>query len=157
MDRLLILLLMSGFCAAGVASDLRYPVPDGARNPRHIRLADTGGEQDYFDVARPYPSVSVLDHYRKVFAKWTECKPPEPWQSFGDVSGAQPRFIHQLIWQWVKPDNRSVMTLLIRYESEGARHRVRPDNDIQRVVLIEYAVPDGLAAAKELGGKCGGA
>jgi hypothetical protein len=145
-------------CSACLAADLRYPVPPGAKDQHHVRLSDTGGEQDYFAIVQVYPSTSVLDHYRNVFAQWTECKPAEPgWQSFGDVSGTKPRFVHQLLREWVRSDNKSVVTLGVMYYSEGSQHRVRPDSDTQRVVLIEYEVPDGRAAAEYLGYKCNGA
>jgi len=153
-------LLLLAFCVSNVclAADLRYPVPPGAKDQRHVRLADTGGEQDYFVVVQPYPSTSVLEHYRKVFARWIECKPAEAgWQSFGDLSAPTPRLVHQLLREWVRPDNKSVVTLGIMYYSDGTQRRQLPDNDTQRVVLIEHEVPDGRAAAKELGYTCNGA
>jgi hypothetical protein len=150
-------LLLLGFCGAVLAAAMQYPIPDGARNQRHLRLFDTGGEQNYFEIVRPYPSTFVLEQYRKVFSRWTECKPAETWQSFGDLSTPKPRFVHQLLREWVRPDNRSVVTLAVLYYSEGTEHRARPDNDTQRVVLIEYEVPDGRAMAENLGYKCNGA
>ena len=147
----LLLLVAGGAC---LGAPMQYPVPDGAQNQRHLRLSDTGGEQDYFEIARPYPSTFVLDHYRKVFSQWKECKSAETWQSFGDLSVPQPRFVHQLLREWVSPDNKSVATLALLYYSAGSQHRAVPDNDTQRVVLIEYKVPDGGAMAETLGYKC---
>jgi hypothetical protein len=89
-----LLLLAFWLCGACIAAELRYPAPPGAKDQRHVRLSDTGGEQDYF---------------------------------------------------------------VIMYYSEGSQHRARPDSDTQRVVLIEYEVPDGKAAAEYLGYKCNGA
>ena len=139
-----------------MASDLRYPLPEGAQHRQHLRLANMG-EQDYFEIDRPYPSTFVLDHYRKVFRRWTECKLDDTWRSFGDVSGSNPRFIHQLVREWLRSDNHSVVTLAIRYYSKGAQHRALPDDDIQRVVLIEYEVPDAKAMVEQRGSKCNGA
>ena len=140
-----------------IAAPTRYPIPSGATAIRHLRITDTGGEQDYFEIRLEYPSTLILDHYRKVFSRWTECKPPKTWQSFGDITGPSPRFIHQLLSQWVSADNRSSVTLAARYYSEGVQHRSRPDNDIQRVALIEYKVPDARAHAALLGYQCAGA
>ena len=47
-------------CTPGIATELRYPVPTGAKDQRHVRLSDTGGEQDFFEITQPYPSTSVL-------------------------------------------------------------------------------------------------
>lgn len=53
-------LLLLLVCTPGIATELRYPVPTGAKDQRHVRLSDTGGEQDFFEITQPYPSTSVL-------------------------------------------------------------------------------------------------
>lgn len=152
----MLMMLLVGLCGSSVAAEERYSMPQGAQHQQHVRLSNMG-EQDYFEISRPYPSTYVLDHYRKVFKRWTECKPEETWRSFGDVSGSKPRFIHQLVREWLRSDNHSVVTLAIRYYSTGAQHRALPDDDIQHVVLIEYEVPDAKAMAEQRGYKCNGA
>ena len=143
MSRLVIVLLLFVAADCSYAAEPRYPTPPGARDARHVRLADTGGEQDFFVVSERYPSTAVLERYRKVFSQWTECKPAGgTWQSFGAVSGANPRFVHQILREWVRPDNKSLVTVALFYRSEGAQFRARPDSDTQHVVLIEYATED---------------
>ena len=155
--RALAFLCLAALSGQSIAAETRYPVPDGATSVKHVRLADTAGEQDYFEIKLAYPSTSVLEHYRKVFSHWTQCKPNELWQSFGDLSGPKPRFVHQLLWEWVSADNRSVVTLGVFYHSDGVQHRAKPDGDTQHVVLIEYMVPDARAMAAQLGYRCTGA
>ena len=154
--RILLLIVLVLLNEGLSAAPSRYPVPNGAIEVQHVRLADTGGEQDFFKIELKYPSTSVLDHYRNVFSRWGECKPKGAWQSFGDLTGNKPLFVHQLLWEWVSADNRSVATLAIRYYSDGVQYRAQPDIDTQHVVLIEYKVPDARAMAKELGYQCAG-
>jgi hypothetical protein len=55
---------------------------------------------------------------------------------------------------WVTEDNREVITLSIRYTSEGADWKDRPDNDLQNVVLIYEKVFDARQAARTKGASC---
>lgn len=95
--RLMVLLLSIVWVTSVLAFPSHYPIPDGAIEVNHIRLIDTGGEQDYFKIKLPYLSTLVLEHYRKVFITWRECKHDEKWQSFDDLSGLKPQAIHQLL------------------------------------------------------------
>ena len=146
------LALISG---AAIADETRYPVPKGAIDVKHVRLADNGGEQDYFDVRLGYPSTRVVDHYRKVFKSWIECKPSNEWALFSDRRGSNPIFVHQSVWHWVRSDDNAIVTLAIRYYSNGSEYRVKPDSDIQHVVLIEYASPEARTEAEKMGAICG--
>ena len=138
-----------------IADATRYPVPKGAMDVKHVRLADTGGEQDYFDVRLAYPSTRVLNHYRKVFENWIECRNRSVWESFGERTGPHPRFVNQLLWNWVRSDDNAIVTLVIRYYSNGIEYRVPPDSNIQHVVLIENASPQARALAEKMGATCG--
>lgn len=142
---------------AGTASAdaTRYPLPKGAMDVKNVRLVDTGGEQDFFDVRLPYPSPRVLNHYRKVFGSWVECRHRSLWESFADRTSPRPRYVNQLLWNWVRSDDQAIVTLAIRYYSDGSEYRVPPDSNIQHVVLIEYASPQARAIAEKMEATCG--
>ena len=146
------LALISG---AAIADATRYPVPKGAIDVKHVRFTDSGGEQDYFDVRLAYPSTRIVNHYRKVFESWIECRPSKEWISFRDRRGPRPIFVHQSVWHWVRSDNNAFVTLAIRYYSNGSEYRVEPDSDIQHIFLIEYASPDARAVTDKTGAICG--
>ena len=139
---------------AAIADATRYPLPKGAVDAKHVRLGN-GGEQDYFDVRLAYPSTRIVNHYRKVFESWIECKPSNVWISFRDRRGSRPLFVHQSVWHWVRSDDNAIVTLAIRYYSNGSEYRVKPETDIQHIFLIEYPSPGARAMAEKMGAICG--
>jgi hypothetical protein len=144
-----------GISFSAQAVSTRYPVPNGAIDPKHVTLSGGASEQDYFAIKLAYPSIAVLDHYKRVFKGWTECKPRNTWESFGDISVPEPRFIHQLMWMWIDSENRKLIVLGIQYWSKGPDYRPEPDNDVQHAYLLEVKPDDARTQAEQMGTKCG--
>lgn len=141
--------------AAWASDHLMFPVPSSAKGPRHIYLQDSAGEQDYFSIRLAYPSTRVLEHYQTVLQAWVTCQPSRPeWQSFEDATGSQPRFLHQLIRHWISRDNKSLVTVALRYSSKGAKWRSEPDSDLQEVFVLKYLSLDAKVDVRLLGASC---
>lgn len=120
----------------------------------HFQLADTGGQEDFFYARLPYPPVQIVNHYRKVFGNWIECRPRSAWRSFHDRKEGHPTFVHQLEWHWIRADDAAVLTLTIRYHSAGDDVRDKPASDIQHVTPVEYPTAEARAVAESMGANC---
>ena len=109
------------------AAETRYPVPSDAYGIGHLTVKSSGAEEDYFSIKLRYPSKAVVHHYQKLLESWIECDESQPtWQSFGDLSGETPRFVHQLVQNWISRDNGTLVTLGIQYVSAGIESRTTP-------------------------------
>jgi hypothetical protein len=143
--------------AAAFAADTMYPVPTGAIDVGHHVLQPGVYEEDHFFLTERYPGNSALTHYEDVFSHWQSCHgPSEGWQSFGDASGSEKVFIHQLLRYWVNPQNDVALTLVLRYESPGLATREAPSSDRQFVALMRLRLRPGEAAKHlaPMGVKC---
>lgn len=131
-----------------------YSVPDGASEIGHVALQAGVYEQDHFFLAERYPRTTAVEHYSALFAAWRPCNATDDWDSYPDVSGAEPRFVHQLIRHWVNPQNDVAITLVLRYTSLGLQIRAVPDNDSQQVLLLRLKRKDAEKGLTEIGAKC---
>ena len=149
----LLLALIQSAVALGAATS--YPVPEGAFEAGHASIRPGRTEQDHFSIRHAFPSTAVIDHYRGYFSRFVECRGRgSAWEAGPDGSTRPPKFIHQLVKIWVTGDNREVITLSIRYTSEGSGWMDRPENDLQSVVLIYEKVFDARQAARAKGASC---
>jgi hypothetical protein len=154
-NRFLLLFLALVRSTAVLGAATMYPVPEGAFDVGHASIRPGRTEQDHFRVRHAFPSTAVIDHYRGYFSRFVECRGRgSAWEAGPDGSTRPPKFIHQLVKIWVTEDNREVITLSIRYTSEGAQWMDRPDNDLQNVVLIYEKVFDARQAARVKGASC---
>ena len=153
--RRLLLLFALVQCSAALGATTSYPVPEGAFDVGHASIRPGRTEQDHFSIRHAFPSTAVIDHYRGYFSRFLECRGRgSAWETGPDGSTRPPRFIHQLVKIWVTEDNREVISLSIRYTSEGADWKERPDNDLQNVVLIYERVTNAMQAARDKGASC---
>ncbi len=155
MNRLAAALLLCAVPLMAAATEIMFPVPKGAKGVSHVQLGPDGGEQDYFWLDESYPSTSAIDHYSRLFAKWRPCQLPEKeWSAFGDASSDSPRFIHQLVRQWVSRSNDVAVTVLLRYSSPGLREHIVPDSNRQFVAVIRHRMPNAAQELAKTGAKC---
>ncbi len=132
-----------------------FPLPNGALESRHVALQLGVYEQDSFVLEEAYPSTSALAHYERVFAKWVSCPArPSQWESFGDVSGVQPRFHHQLMRHWVNPGNNTAVTVALRYTSTGSHVRAAPDSTRQSVTVLRLNTKNAKSSLAQIGAAC---
>jgi len=140
--------------SCATADKLMFATPPGAESPRHV-VVGPDAEQDYFWLTATYPATPALAHYEKVFAAWTECKPwATGWEGYGDLASGDPRYVHRFTRNWISRDNKQAVTVLFQYQSMGAGHKERPDNDRQSVSVIDYRVPDAAAFFAEMKVTC---
>jgi hypothetical protein len=112
-------------------------------------------EQDFFWIKAEYPAVPALSHYEKVFSDWLRCRSKQDeWSGYGDISGAEHRYLHNLVRYWISPQNDRAITLLMRYESKGAQYRKRPDNQEQFVAVIQHWTADAAGWLANLDVQC---
>jgi hypothetical protein len=131
------------------------PVPPGAKGVQYVQLYGGRHKQVSYVLSVPYPDDRAVTHYRSVLTGWRECRTAESsWQSFGDLAVKPPRFVHQLLRAWVRPDNRAVATLALVYVSPGVEYRVSPETDKQRVVMIVSASANADEEVRDLGYVC---
>lgn len=151
-----VLLAVFASPTAALAGSLpMYPLPKGADRPGHVVISQGVAEQDYFWLKAPYPTTPAVTHYTKVFSTWKQCGSPEKgWDSFGDVSSGQNRYLHQFVRYWISPTNDRAVTLLIQYQSAGVAPRKSPDDDSQYVVLVQHQVRDAAAFFASVDVKC---
>ena len=136
----LVLALLMNTATAG---NLMFALPAGAESANHVVISPGVGEQDYFWLKVAFPDSPALPHYANVFSQWVECKPWQAgWRGYGDIANGANRYVHEFQRHWINKENNRAVTLLLRYESPGAKYRARPDNDKQFVAVISYRVPD---------------
>jgi hypothetical protein len=120
--------------ACGNEDALMYSLPPNALEARHIKLSDTGDEQDYFFVEEAYPSTRVLDHYRTLFAGWTECTGPNPeWESFADSATGKLRYVRQLPRWWINAEGDTIVMVALLYESGDG---ISPEQAARQKVIV---------------------
>lgn len=115
------------------------------------------GNQIFFKVKAQYPNQDVLNYYKDAINEpWIKCSDNNDWENFGDISGNEPLFIHQISQRWVNKDKNRLLLLAIKYRSQGSESRKTPDNNIQNVYLVEYFVSDVHETLSSLGAACNG-
>lgn len=140
---------------ACATDNLMFPTPRNAEQRGHVVLQPSIAEQDHYFVVEEFPSTTVFDHYNKVFAKWISCKAPHPgWISYGDLSSRSERFIHINTKFWVSKDNKTSITVFLRYESRSADDHVRPDNNRQFVGVLRHRVDDARSLLSTFNAEC---
>ena len=155
MRTVLFIACIVGANVAAAADNLMFPTPRNAEQRGHAVIQRSVAEQDYYFVNADFPSTVVLDHYNKVFAKWVPCKTPEAgWVSYGDLSSGPGRFIHSRVKYWVSEDNKTAVTVFLRYVSKGADDRLRPDNNRQLVGVLRHRVDDARAFLSTFSATC---
>ena len=151
----LFMIFIVGANAAGAADKLMFPVAKSAEQLGHVVLQPSIAEQDHYSVNAEFPSTTVLDHYDKVFAKWVSCKTADSgWISYGDLSSGSGRFIHNNVKYWVSKDNKTAITVFLRYESKRDFDRLRPDNNRQFVGVLRHRVDDARGFLSAFHAKC---
>ena len=132
-----------------------FPVPAGALETRQFPLENGRAFQTDFTMQVRYPGTPALDHYAKtVKAPWVRCEwSGLEWQRFLDSTASPPHTVHQQLHMWLNPDSRRTLMLGIRYIS-SKDSRGRPENDTQRVVVVEYFDQDIKDVVAKLNLKC---
>ena len=139
--------LLSIFLVSGCSTEhhewTEFPAYDKAIDIDNYVFPNGIANQIFYKVKTQYPNTDVLKYYKSIIKKpWIECTEKNEWQSFGDVSGNEPLFIHQTAQRWVNRDKNRLLLLAIKYRSQGVESRETPDNNIQNVYLVEYYEPD---------------
>jgi hypothetical protein len=154
----ILFLYASGFLGGLAADWATFPLYSGAKDVQNIPLSEgtTKANELYFKVDEAYPSIHVLDYYSKqISGPWISCtSDSDGWQSFGDLSGNSPRYIHQIRRYWVDFNKKRLLLLAIRYYSRGSDRRENPDNNLQNVYLTEYEDDNLQQTAEMLKIKC---
>jgi hypothetical protein len=131
-------------------------VPSGASSVERFPLAIQGGAfQTQFTLQAAYPATPALDFYRAHILKpWVLCEWSGPeWGNFIDATSKAPVRVHQLVYMWVNREANRTLMLSMRYYS-APDSLSAPDNDSQRVLLVEYMAPDIPSSIKDLNLRC---
>ena len=140
--------------APALAASTSYPVPQGAFDVGHSSISPGRIGEDRFSIRLAFPSTDVIEHYRRYFSRFIECRGRgTAWEAGPDPS-TPPKFIHQLVKIWVTEEDREIITLAIRYASSGSDWRDRPDNDLQEVTVLYERVINARQAARAKGTSC---
>jgi hypothetical protein len=131
------------------------PVPPGAMDLRQFSFVNGKAFQTDFTLRARFPETPALQHYVKVVGDpWVRCEWSQPeWQRFIDGTVTPNQTVHQQIHMWINPGARRTLLLSTRYYSATAHNRV-PDNDNQRVVVVEYFGEDTKEVISRLNLKC---
>ena len=92
-----------------------------------------------------YPQSAVVAHYYTgVSEDWQVCrsKRNRGWETYEDKTGKSPRQVHQLIRYWVNPDQRKMLTVIVRHYSKTKTTDCKPDNDEQHAVVVVSHSPE---------------
>lgn len=150
----LLALLLTLSSANLLAAEALYPLPKSAYGLKHI-AEPYSIQQDSFTIKLPYPSRAVVGHYRSVLPGWRECRARQGWSSFADPANGKREYVHQLMHAWVKPDNKTLVVLGLRYVSPGIEPRSKPDTEEQQVILmLNQNLADAVAEAKNMDMEC---
>ena len=134
-----------------------FDVYDKAINIDNYVFPNGSANQIFYKVKEQYPNKDVLNFYKAtITAPWIACTESDNWESFGDVSGNEPLFIHQIVQRWVNRDKSRLLLLAIKYRSQGSKHRAMPDNNIQNIYLVEYIESNIEESLLALGLTCNG-
>lgn len=113
------------------------PIVEGALDVRKINLTEASA-QVYFRVLEPYPSMKVLEYYRRVLSDqgWAKCQVANSaWTQFRDNTSSPPLSVHQLLDYWIRKSDGQLMMVSATYYSSDLDSE-RPDNDDQRIVVF---------------------
>jgi len=141
--------------SANAAEWSNIPFHENAQNKNEYVFSNSAAKQISYEIKAKYPSLEILSFYKKSIGnKWSICKGKEQWDSFGDLAGESPLFIHQLIQYWVNYSENKFIMLAIKYESQGSEYLEYPDTNIQKVFLVEYKENDLSQVLKMLKLEC---
>lgn len=133
-----------------------FPIPERAREINKLTLGTKNTQQLFFQITEAYPSVGVLDIYRKYLGanNWTRCAGSmTDWTSHEDLSSGQHLLVHKLTDHWIHPGNSQLLILSAIYYSHDLT-KLRPDNQDQRVIIWVQKVSDLTSELSELGIDC---
>jgi hypothetical protein len=139
-----------------VAADgVALPLPPKAKEVKHIKV-DGGWLQTSYVVEEKYPDASVAQFYTSnIKTPWSRCFVGIPrWESFGDVSNGNNRFVHQRLMHWINRNEKKLLIVAMHYYSLGTETRSEPDTSSQYVTVAEYSEQDIEKAAELLKLKC---
>ena len=161
MTRITILSVVTLLSLLGCVSEISewsdFQTYQAAENMQEQSILNGSARQISFSVDTSYPNRDVVNFYRaNIKLPWKPCSRQENWQSFGDISGKEPLFIHQILQHWINKDKSRLLLLAVKYQSKGSEHRKLPDSTEQQVYLVEYKEPELERAIKELGLSCNG-
>jgi hypothetical protein len=139
------------FAAEGVA----LPLPPQAKEVRNMNPEGAWLQTSYVVEAK-YPDAFVAQFYlSNVKAPWSQCFAEIPkWDSFGDVSNGNNRYVHQILMHWINRKERKLLLVAMRYYSTGSETRCEPENSSQYVAVAEYPEQDIEQAIELLKLKC---
>lgn len=131
------------------------PVPPGATDLRQFSFVNGKAFQTDFTLRARFPDTPALRHYAKIMTDpWVRCEWSAPeWQRLIDGTVTPNQIVYQQNHMWVNPGARRTLLLTTKYYSATARDRV-PDNDDQRVVVVEYFGEDTKEVISRLNLKC---
>lgn len=94
-----------------------YPITEESYNLKKMELSKNS-YQISFQVIEPYPSMRLVNFYRKFFNEkgWISCSDSK-WFSYQDFTSEEKFFIHELIDYWVNFDNKKLLVFNARYYS----------------------------------------
>ena len=131
------------------------PLPVHAIGVRQSLVFDGRAIQTDYMLRAKYPATPALEHYLRVIREpWIRCQwSGLNWESFLDGTVKPTQTVHQQLHIWLNPKARRTLVLATKYFSAGQSAR-EPDNDDQRVVLMEYFAQNVREVARDLQLKC---
>jgi hypothetical protein len=131
------------------------PVPSGAIDVTHRTFNGGHAFQTDFKLTAKFPANPALTHYSKLLdGSWKKCTWIKGWSHYLDGTRDPAVMIHEAGDIWLKPEAKRYIMLSVRYVSSDTCAGDRPENDQQKVVLVEYADVNTSDVRQELGLSC---
>ena len=148
-------LLLVLLIAVGCSSEpTPLEIPPGAANVERFLFLDGRAHQTQFELNVAFPEAPALAFYEHALpSQWIKCEWVPAWSRFVDAQGKEPYTVHQQLHMWVNPELERMLMLSLRYHSSKDCCEV-PDNQTQRVVVVEYLRTSVADAIEQLKLRC---
>jgi hypothetical protein len=130
-------------------------IPSNATSVERFSILNGHAFQTQFTLDAVYPATPALEFYRaRLGEPWVLCEWSGPqWQNFEDAQQTPRVGVHQLLYMWINREANRTLMLSMRYYSAPSS-RIVPDNNAQKVLLVEYLTPDITRSINELNLRC---
>lgn len=119
-------------------------MPDTATDQYQGQPFSKDSRQTSFVHKKKYPDDSVIVNIEATLSKeWESCSyGGGTWQDFEDISGKKPKHIYQRIKTWRTEDERRLLFISLRHETESCECcKCEPADSAQSVAVIEHHLP----------------
>ena len=138
------LVIFALFAGGALAIDGIPPFPKKAFKIEDHTVRGSNTMQAALRLKSQYPGSGILSHYYAgVSEHWQACRSKtRGWISYIDKSSGKPRQVHQVIRYWVNPDDRKMLSVIVRHYSDGKKMQCTPDNDVQYGTVVVSHSPE---------------